>query len=84
MAYIITIHGLSLSLSLWHKKAYPTGSMVSLNTGKNAIVLRQNADNPTRPIVRIVEQNKNGEWIRKEDKDLAEELALFIVDTIEE
>lgn len=63
---------------------YPTGTMVSLNTGKNAIVLRQNADNPTRPIVRIVEQNQNGEWIRKDDKDLSEELALFIVDTIEE
>lgn len=62
---------------------YPTGSMVSLNTGKNAIVLRQNADNPTRPVVRLVEQNDRGEWIRKEDKDLSEELSLFIVDTIE-
>lgn len=62
---------------------YPTGSMVSLNTGKNAIVLRQNADNPTRPLVRIVEQNSQGEWVRKEDRDLAEELTLFIVDTIE-
>ncbi len=62
---------------------YPTGSMVSLNTGQKAIVLRQNADNPTRPLVRIVEQNKEGEWIRKEDRDLTLELTLFIVDTIE-
>lgn len=62
---------------------YPTGSMVSLNTGKNAIVLRQNAENPTRPVVRLVEQNSNGEWKRKEDKDLSEELSLFIIDTIE-
>lgn len=62
---------------------YPTGSMVSLNTGKNAIVLRQNADNPTRPLVRIVEQNSQGEWVRKEDHDLTEELTIFIVDTIE-
>lgn len=62
---------------------YPTGSMVCLNTGKNAIVLRQNADNPTRPVVRIVELNKDGEWERKEEKDLAKELDFFIVDTIE-
>ena len=34
-------------------------------------------------LIRIVEQNKEGEWIRKEDKDLAEETALCIVDTIE-
>lgn len=62
---------------------YPTGALVQLNNGKNGIVLRQNADSPTRPLIRIVEQNKDGEWVRKEDKDLAEELALFIVDTIE-
>ena len=62
---------------------YPTGSMVVLNNGKNGIVLRQNADSPTRPLVRIVEQNKEEEWIRKEDKDLVEELDLFIIDTIE-
>lgn len=62
---------------------YPTGVLVLLNDGKHGIVLRQNADSPTRPLVRIVEQNTAGEWIRKEDKDLAEELTLFIVDTIE-
>ena len=62
---------------------YPTGSMVCLNTGKNAIVLKQNADNPTRPVVRIVEQNQEGEWERKEEKDLAKEFEFFITDTIE-
>ena len=63
--------------------AYPTGSMVCLNNGKKAIVLRQNAENPTRPLVRIIEQNKEGDWIRKKDIDLTEELTLFIEDTIE-
>ena len=62
---------------------YPTGALVQLNDGRNGIVLRQNAETPTRPLIRIVEQNKDGEWIRKEDKDLAEELSLFIIDTIE-
>jgi hypothetical protein len=63
---------------------YPTGSMVYMNTGAKAIVLRQNADNPARPVVRLVEQRKEGEWIKREDKDLSEELELFIVDTIDE
>ncbi len=62
---------------------YPTGALVQLNDGKCGIVLRQNADAPTRPLIRLVEQNQDGEWIGKEDKDLTEELALFIVDTIE-
>ena len=62
---------------------YPTGALVKLSSGECGIVLRQNADSPTRPLIRIVEQNEDGEWIRKEEKDLAEELALFIVDTIE-
>lgn len=62
---------------------YPTGALVQLNDGRNGMVLRQNAENPARPLIRIVEQNKEGEWIRKEDKDLAEEMALCIVDTIE-
>ena len=62
---------------------YPTGSLVSLNNGEFGMVLRQNVDTPTRPLIRIVQQNENDEWIRKEEKDLSEELALFIVDTIE-
>lgn len=62
---------------------YPTGTMVRLNDGRSGMVLRQNADNPTRPLIRIVEQKKEGEWIRKEDKNLTEEMALYIIDTIE-
>ncbi len=62
---------------------YPTGALVQLNNGKNGIVLRQNADAPTKPLIRIVEQSNEGEWIGKEDKDLAEEQEIFIVDTID-
>lgn len=62
---------------------YPTGTIVRLNNGQYGIVLRQNAESPTRPLIRIVEQMGEGEWIRREEKDLAEELALFIVDTVE-
>lgn len=62
---------------------YPTGCLVSLNNGEFGMVLRQNIEVPTRPLIRIVEQNENGEWSRKEEKDLSEELTLFIIDTIE-
>ncbi len=62
---------------------YPTGTIVQLNDGRSGMVLRQNADNPTRPLIRIVEQKKEGEWIRKEDKNLTEEMTLYIIDTIE-
>jgi len=62
---------------------YPTGVMVRLNDGRTGMVLRQNADNPTRPLIRIVEQKPDGEWIKKEDKNLTEETEIFITDTIE-
>lgn len=62
---------------------YPTGVLVLLNNGQKGIVLRQNADFPVRPLIRVVEQNQNGEWVRKEDIDLAETLSLSILDTIE-
>lgn len=64
--------------------AYPTGTMIITNQGEVAIVLRQNAHFPTRPVIRIV-KNQEGllpsSWI---EKDLTKELTLFIVDTIVE
>lgn len=62
---------------------YPTGTLVVLNDGRQGIVLRQNADFPTRPLIRLVEQGTEEEWVRKEDIDLAEKITLFIIDTIE-
>lgn len=62
--------------------AYPTGSLVRTNEGETAIVLRQNAQCPTRPVIRIVEDsngNKPDQWI---ERDLVKELTLFITDTI--
>ena len=72
-----------VSLFIRSVAPYPTGCLVSLNNGELGMVLRQNIEVPTRPLIRIVEQNVNGEWIRKEEKDLSEELTLFIIDTLE-
>lgn len=62
---------------------YPTGEIVRLSDGNYGIVIRQNAEAPTRPCVRILERGLEGEWIGKEEKDLKEELTLFILDTVE-
>lgn len=63
--------------------AYPTGTIVILNSGERGIVIKQNAEAPTRPLLRMLEEDAMGGWISKEERDLAEELTLFIVDTIE-
>lgn len=62
--------------------AYPTGTLVITNQDETGIVLRQNPQCPTRPIIRIIKHrdgNRPKEWI---EKDLTKELTLFIVDTI--
>jgi HD-GYP domain-containing protein (c-di-GMP phosphodiesterase class II) len=61
--------------------AYPTGSIVITNSGEKGIVLRQNPKCPTRPVLRIIEDNsgkKPEQWI---EKDMTKELTLFIEDT---
>lgn len=63
---------------------YPIGTIVSLNNKERGIVIRQNKQIPTRPIVSILKQGKDGRWERTIERDLVKELTLFIVDTIEE
>jgi HD-GYP domain-containing protein (c-di-GMP phosphodiesterase class II) len=62
--------------------AYPTGTIVITNQGETGIVLRQNAQFPTRPVIRIIKDsdgNMPSEWTQK---DLVKELTLFIIDTV--
>lgn len=62
--------------------AYPTGSIVITSQGETGIVLRQNLKCPTRPVIRIIKDNKGimpSEWT---EKDLTKELTLFITDTV--
>lgn len=62
--------------------AYPIGTLVVTNQKEAGIVLRQNAQCPTRPVIRIIKR-KDGtmprEWI---ERDLTQELTLYITDTI--
>lgn len=62
--------------------AYPTGSIVITNQNETGIVLRQNTQFPTRPVIRIIKDstgNMPSEWIQK---DMVKELTLFITDTV--
>ncbi len=62
--------------------AYPTGTIVITNQAEEGIVLRQNSQCPTRPVIRIIKDRKGNspsEWL---ERDLTKELTLFITDTI--
>ncbi|MGM0378390.1 MAG: HD-GYP domain-containing protein [Bacillota bacterium] len=60
---------------------YPPGTGVLLSNGKKGIVIKNNPKEPTRPVVKIL-QDKYGAFLRKmETVDLLEELTLFIEDT---
>lgn len=87
MEYIVSMGGIKFDLGLSRVfaasvAAYPTGSMVITNTNQKGIVTQQNKNAPTRPMIRIVSEDENGEWSLGEEKNLLEELTLFIIDMI--
>jgi HD-GYP domain-containing protein (c-di-GMP phosphodiesterase class II) len=63
--------------------AYPSGSIVKLNTGAYGIVLKQNRAFPLRPVINLIyDENGNKLKVPKE-MNLSQETTLFIVDTAE-
>ncbi len=63
--------------------AYPTGTLVRTNQGEIGIVLRQNPQCPTRPLIRIVEDKEGKKLEQWVEKNLTKELTLFITDTLD-
>ncbi len=63
--------------------AYPNGTMVITNQGEMGIVLRQNKNFPTRPVIRMIKDANGKKYNNWVEKDLEKELTLFIKDTIE-
>lgn len=57
---------------------YPVGTVVELSTGDLAIVIRENIDAQTRPLVQIIRDKK-----RAEQLDLMDYLTIFITKTVE-
>lgn len=63
--------------------AYPNGTLVIDNCGDISVVMSQNNNFPTRPVLKVI-KNINGTHARVgEVKDLTRELTVFIEDTIE-
>lgn len=62
---------------------YPAGSYVLTNKGETGIVLRQNKNNPDKPYIKIIFDDK-GERIQHDVvKDLSTEESIYIVEVIE-
>lgn len=60
--------------------AYPNGTIVVTNENEIGIVLKQNQQCPTRPIIRLVEDSKGTPYEKFVEKNLVKELTLFIKD----
>ena len=58
---------------------YPIDTVVILNTNQQGVVIHQNHKMPTRPVIRLIQNNELSDIIL----DLTQELTVSIVDTIE-
>lgn len=62
---------------------YPIGTGVLLNTRERGIVVRDNRSRPTRPVIRIVYDDRMQKQSIPRDLDLSEQTNIFIVDGCE-
>ena len=61
--------------------AYPSGSIVKLNTGACGIVLKQNKAFPLRPIINLIFDENGAKLDTPIEMDLSEETTIFILGT---
>lgn len=61
---------------------YPIGTYVITNENEIGIVIKQNSKMPTRPVIRMIENQEGKQYTTIVEKDLTKELTLFIVDTL--
>jgi HD-GYP domain-containing protein (c-di-GMP phosphodiesterase class II) len=62
---------------------YPAGTGVLLNTRERAVVVRNNRNFPTRPVVRIIYDERMKKKAIFKEIDLSKESSIFIIDTCE-
>lgn len=67
-----------------HVTIYPLGTIVKLNNGEKAIVIDNNKDAPTRPIVRIISKDDSQRINGYEEIDLQKKLTIFIDEIYDE
>jgi len=66
-----------------HIALYSEGTGVLLNTKERAIVVRQNENYPTRPVIRIIYDKKNQKLANCREVDLSVSTGYYIIDTCE-
>jgi len=62
--------------------AYPNGSLVIDNYGDISVVVSQNVNFPTRPVLKVLKNKNNTHERDGQIKDLTRELTVFIEDTL--
>lgn len=88
MEYLMSQAGVKFDFSLVQLfmesvAAYPIGTTVVTNEGDTAIVIRQNFKLPTRPVLRLLKNSDGISYLTGEEQDLAKNLTMFIVDSID-
>jgi len=63
--------------------AYPSGSIVRLNTGACGIVIKQNKAFPLRPIINLIFDESGDKFSEPKQMDLSLETTLFIIETVD-
>lgn len=64
--------------------AYPNGTMVVTSNGDIGIVIKQNINNPKRPVIHMIEDKYGNKYTNWMEKDLSKEKSLSIWDTVED
>jgi len=62
-----------------HIAVFPLGSSIVLNTGEAGVVCKVDPDYCHRPVVRILKDGRGNDVLRPYERDLREELKLFVV-----
>lgn len=89
MEYIMSQAGIKFDFSLVQLfmesvAAYPIGTVVVTNEGDTGIVVRQNFKLPTRPVLRLIKNVEGVAYEGGKELNLAKNLTVFIVDSVEE
>ena len=79
----ISFDGKIVDIFLEFTAVYPVGSIVMTNEREEAIVIRQNAHFPDRPVIRVTKDRNGNNPITDIIKDLLEEKSIFIEKVLE-
>lgn len=74
----VLFDGKIVEIFLEFTAVYPVGTIVVTNRGEEAIVVRQNAHFPDRPVIKLLKDKDGNNMTKESTKDLLEETSIFI------